>query len=258
MTARDTAAERWRRELAEWAVPDEILASAPREPFVFVPAMFEAPPPDGRESPLATRRALEELPDGGTVLDVGCGGGAASFALAPPAGRLIGVDRQRDMLELFETTAAARGIAAETHLGAWPEIAAEVPIADVAVCHHVVYNAPDLPAFATAMSRHARQRVVIEMTHRHPQDVRRPLWRHFWGIERPDGPTSNVAAEALRESGFDVVVESGAGLVRPESDVAARFWCRMLCLPPEREPEVAEQLDGLSFPRERAVLWWDT
>jgi hypothetical protein len=39
--------------------------------------------------------------------------------------------------------------------------------------------------------------------------------------------------------------------------VEAAFWCRQLCLPAEREPEVAALMRDVEFPRERVTLWWD-
>ncbi len=184
--ASSQAARRWAEELAAWAVPAEILDAAPRRPHVFSPEMFTAPPPGGPLS-RSSSIAAEALDDGGAVLDVGCGGGAAAFAVAPPATSLFGTDRQPDMLALFERTAAERGLPARTVLGSWPEIAEQVPTADVVVCHHVLYNAADIVSFATALHDHAARRVVLEITERHPQVTRAPLWRHFWNLDRPSG-----------------------------------------------------------------------
>ncbi len=165
------------------------------------------------------------------------------------------------MTDLFAATALERGIDAEVYPGMWPDVAADVPIADVVVSNNVLYNVSDIVGFATALDAHSRRRVVIEITHRHPQTVRKPLWKHFWNLDRPDVPTFDTAAAALSEAGFDVQVEESIGTVRNERRaelVDAAFWCRMLCLPPEREAEVAEQLVGIEFPRERLVLWWNT
>lgn len=254
------AARRWAEELAAWAVPAEILDAAPRRPHVFSPEMFTAPPPGGPLS-RSSSIAAEALADGGAVLDVGCGGGAAAFALAPPATSLFGTDRQPDMLALFERTAAERELPARTVLGSWPEIAEQVPTADVVVCHHVLYNAADIVGFATALHDHAARRVVLEITERHPQVTRAPLWRHFWNLDRPSGPTAVLAAEALQAAGFPVHLEPSAPTERDDvraAGVEAAFWCRQLCLPPQREPEVAALLPGLPFPTDRVTLWWNT
>lgn len=259
-TTRSAPAQRWAQELASWAVPPEILAAAPQRPYVFSPEMFAAPAPGGPSS-RSSQLAAEALGGGGVVLDVGCGGGAAAFAVAPPATSLVGTDRQPDMLALFERTAAERGIPARTVCGSWPEVADQVPSADVVVCHNVLYNAADLVAFAAALHDHAERRVVLEVTERHPQVTRAPLWRHFWDLDRPGGPTAELAVEALQEAGFPVRMESSTPTSRDDARAApveAAFWCRQLCLPPEREPEVAALLPDLPFPAERVTLWWDT
>jgi precorrin-6B methylase 2 len=254
-----TAAQRWADELAAWAVPQEILDAAPKRPYVFSPEMFAAPASVPARS-RSTEVAAAALPPGGTVLDVGCGGGAAAFALVPPAGRVVGADRQEDMLRLFEATARERGVPAQTVHGAWPEVAQHVPDADVVVCHNVLYNVPDPVVFATALQEHARHRVVVELTELHPQVYRAPMWQHFWGLARPAGPDASLAAEVLREAGLPVVREDSAPTARDDrraAPVEAAFWCRQLCLPPEREPEVAQLLVGLPFPTTRVTLWWD-
>ena len=262
MTAQETAAQRWARQLADWAIPEEILGGAPRRPFVFAPEIFTAPEPGTFERSLSNRRAAEALSDGGSVLDVGCGGGAAAFAVAPPATAVIGTDRQDNMLELFAATAQRRGIAARVHVGSWPEIADAVPVADVVVCHNVLYNVADIGAFVAALDAHARRRVVIEITPKHPQDRRRMLWRHFWNLERPHEPTAATAVEAIAEAGLDPVAEESLLPEDPRAAVRREFeapqWCRNLCLPPEREPEVAALVADVPFPRERVTIWWDT
>ena len=261
MAPHETAAQRWTRQMADWAIPDEILAGATHQPFTFTPEIFAAPEPGTFERSLSNRRAAEALDGGGSVLDVGCGGGAAAFAVAPPATEVTGTDRQTDMLELFEATARQRGVAAQVHAGSWPEVAAEVPVADVVVCHNVLYNVADIPPFVAALDAHARRRVVIEITPKHSQDRRRMLWRHFWNLERPHEPTAATAVEVITEAGLDPVVEES---VLPEDPRVARRreleapqWCRNLCLPPEREPEVAALIADVPFPRERVTIWWD-
>jgi len=256
-----SAAEQWSAELAGWQIPAHILESAPQQPAVFPSEMFAAPP--AGQSPLsrAGERAAEALGHGGTVLDVGCGGGAAGFALVPPATALIGTDRQRDMTAAFAATAAERGVPCETVTGSWPQVAGSVAVADVVVSHNVLYNVPDLLAFAKAAHAHSRRRVVFEITAFHPQTSRAPMWKHFWGIDRPSGPTAVLAAEVLTEAGFGLEMEESIATQRDAqraASVEAAFWTRQMCLPPEREAEVAEFAAATPFPTERVVLWWDT
>lgn len=255
------AATRWSEHLAAWAVPQKILDAAPRRPYVFSPEMFAAPPSGAHPPSRSTQLAAQALIGGGSVLDVGCGGGAAAFALVPPARAVIGTDRQEDMLGLFAATAEERGVPWQTFPGTWPDIADGVPGADVVVCHNVLYNVSDLAGFAAALQAHARRRVVLEVTELHPQVYRAPLWRHFWDLDRPSGPDAALAVQVLQEAGFPVQREDSEPTARDASRAApveAAFWCRQLCLPPEREPEVAPLLAELPFPAQRVTLWWDT
>lgn len=256
-----TAAQRWATELGAWRIDDEILATAPESPYVFPPELF-APRDDAPAGTPSQQRARQALPDAGTVLDVGCGGGAAALALVPPAGRVLGVDVQPDMLALFARGAAERGVAHAEFEGRWPEVAPQVPAADVVVAHHVAYNEAELAAFAVALGGHARRRVVLELTAVHPWVPVGPLWRHFHGQDRPDGPTAQLAAEVLREAGLPVHVEEWERAEGPR-DVprAARvaFMRRRLCLPASRDPEVDALLGPDADPRVRAIatIWWD-
>jgi SAM-dependent methyltransferase len=268
------ATERWARELAGWGIPEEILAAAPESPWGFPaePFRVRAERALTRETTASTRRALEVLPESGSVLDVGVGGGAASLPLAGSASLLVGVDTSTDMLEAFAESARTHGVEARAILGAWPEAAMNAPEADVVVCHHVLYNVGDLAPFVLALDGHARRRVVIEITATHPLSWMSGLWRRFHGLERPEGPTADDALEALAELGLPVSREDerrtplSSGFERREDAVA--LVRRRLCLPPEDDDEIAEALgplliqrDGLwaAGPREQtlATLWWN-
>ena len=251
-----TAATRWRDELEGWAIPDDILAKAPESPWGFPPELFAAPP-DPVETP-SRDHALEALPVGGTVIDVGCGGGAGGLALVPPAGLVIGVDESAKMLDTFAATAAARGVAQRVVQGHWPDVAADAGEADVVVCHHVLYNVGDLPPFVRALSAAARRRVVVEITATHPMTTSASLWRHFHDLDRPDGPTADLALEVIRDVGIDARIERWS---RPPRDVAREVYVRMnrqrLCLPVEAEPEVDRVMGPTDLPRDVVTLWWD-
>jgi SAM-dependent methyltransferase len=268
MTA--SAAERWRADLESWAIPDEILARAPENPWHFPVELFvsRAEAADDHLT-FSNQAALVALPDGGSVLDVGCGGGGASIPLASKAGELIGVDSSGDMLAAFAEQAERRGVSARTVDGRWPDVAGVTPIAEVVVCHHVFYNAQDLAPFALALTDHARRRVVAELTTMHPLSRMNPLWKRFHGIERPTRPTAMEAIAVLREAGLDVRWqqwnEPRPGGFRKKEDLAA--WTRrLLCLPLHRTDEVARAIepmvlerDGLYGFDDRPVvtIWWD-
>ena len=252
-----TAAERWASELAAWAIPDHIMAQAPESPWEFSPALFKPPLEPTPDTPSRVR-AHEALPDGGSVLDVGCGGGAAGLALVPPAGRVTGFDQSRELLDLFVARAAELGVAHEAVQGSWPDDAAGVGPADVIVNHHVVYNVPDLGAFAAELTAHARNRVVMELSGHHPRFGLNDLWRHFWDTDRPNGPTADDAIELLTDTGLDVSVERSPRMHRSiphEARVASVR--KYLCLPAERDPEIAGLLADLpEVAGEVVTLWW--
>jgi SAM-dependent methyltransferase len=244
----DDPLARWRAQLEAWAIPEEILAAAPESPWSFPVGLFRARAEragaGGRQTP-SNREAARWLPPGGSVLDVGAGAGAASLPLAGVAGQLVAVDESAAMVQAFLAAAAGAGARAEGVQGRWPEVAGRVGPADVVVCHHVLYNVADLAPFAAALTDHARHRVVVELTDRHPLVGLAPLWRRFHGLERPSGPTAGDAAAALAALGLDVERqdwESGDRLGFDRFEELVAFTRRRLCLPADRDPEVAEAL----------------
>lgn len=253
-----TAAEHWASELAAWAIPEHIMAQAPESPWAFSPALFRPPAEPTPDTPSRVR-AREALPEGGSVLDVGCGGGAAGLALVPPAGRVTGFDQSQELLDLFAARAGELGVEFQAVQGSWPEDAATVGPADVVVTHHVAYNVPDLGGFARELSSHARNRVVMELSSFHPRYGVNHLWRHFWAVDRPEGPTADDAIAVLREVGIEPAVERAPRAGRPiDRERRVASVRRYLCLPPERDAEVDALLgDDTSARGEVVTLWWD-
>lgn len=255
------AARRWAEDLGAWAIPEEILAAAPQSPYGFDVGLFARIADEALERETPSRQlACEALPEGGSVLDVGCGGGAASLPLAPPAGLLVGFDQGAGMLEAFAERAEARGVAHRTIEGTWPYAADQAPVADVVVCHNVFYNVSDLAPFVRHLSEHARDRVVVQLTEHHPLHWLNPFWKELHGIDRPDGPTSEDAAAVVREAGFDPGMqtwERPMGAHRSEEEHLA-FVRQRLCVGPERDPEIRRLMGRYPPPERRpsATLWW--
>jgi hypothetical protein len=225
-------------------------------------ALFE---PEASTLTPSHRRALEALNPGDDVLDVGAGRCAMSLPLRPPAKRIIAVDGAADML--------ANSPADSTVLGRWPDVAARAGRATVAVCGHVLYNVSDLTPFIKALNDAAERRVVIEITASHPRHrpLERDLWRHFWGIDRPTGPTWQDARAVIRDAGTEPQVELWQSEQRggfPTLDELVAWMRRIVCLSSSRDPEVrsivsqhAVERNGRwrmsTEPRELATLWWD-
>jgi cyclopropane fatty-acyl-phospholipid synthase-like methyltransferase len=257
------AGRRWAAMLAGWSIPDELVASAPESPYFFDPEVFI----EIADTALARREdtpsdavAREVLPPSGTVLDIGVGAGAASLRLDP--GRIVGVDPSSELLAAFAERAGRRGVEATTIAGQWPDVASQVPMASVVVCHHVIYNVADFAAFAAELSAHARRRVVVELTTVHPMGWMAPYWEALHGLPQPDRPTVEDAIDVLAALGisdvrqerwardYQMIGESGP-------DQLARV-ARRLCLSPMRHEELRRLLVAIPPPRERevATLWW--
>jgi SAM-dependent methyltransferase len=250
-----TAAERWREGLAAWAIPDDLVAAAGRSPWGHPVARFAARADHDLAAPGGA--SFEQARDGltaaatsgrpATVLDVGAGAGAASLPLAPWATGVTAVDPSGEMLSAFQERAerVVPAVRWRTVQGRWPDAADEAGEHDVVVCHHVVYDVPDIAPFLAALTAVARSRVVLEMPPEHPLTWMAPLWRRFHGTQRPDRPTVDDLVAVLHESGVrSLTVERW---VRAEHDTMSRqdrvaLITRRLCLPPSREQEVAAAL----------------
>ncbi|MEL6891786.1 MAG: methyltransferase domain-containing protein [Actinomycetota bacterium] len=242
------AGRRWAEALGEWAIPDEILAQAPTSPWEHNPATFAVDDTLDREV-LSAQVARSVLPtEGGSVLDVGCGGGRAAMSLVPPAERVIGVDESPAMLAEFTSAAADAGVRSMTTQGRWPDVAADAPVADVVTCHHVAYNVADIEPFLLELTAHARLAVVLVLPVRHPMACWSPAWRHFWGLERPTSPTSDDLAAVLGELGLDAERWEMArpALSRNAEEPSTRVPVagRILCLPTSRADEIRAYLDA--------------
>jgi SAM-dependent methyltransferase len=267
------AQTRWRDQLASWAIPERITAAAADSPWRLPTGTFarRAQRQIAAATGFSYEKAADALDPPGSVLDVGAGAGAASLPLAARTTELTAVDTSEAMLATLTELAQPLNLRLHTVIGAWPDVADTVAPADVVVCHHVLYNVPDLKDFALALHDHARRRVVIELTARHPMAALNPLWRVMHDLDRPDGPTAEDAADVLRECGLSPNAHAWPRPPRPEYPSFAELLTatrQRLCLPPERDDELTEAMLELGVdpqhpydlpaPDERVVtLWWD-
>ncbi|MCG5217813.1 methyltransferase domain-containing protein [Streptosporangium soli] len=267
MTERSTdspaaLAARWRADLERWAIPAEIAANAPVNPWGHAVDRFARRTDASLARPGGPtfERVLAALPEGGTLLDVGAGTGAAGLPAAKDRrARLIAVDENAGMLaRLGELSPEAVTIE-----GRWPDIADKVPVADVAMCAHVVFNVPDLAEFFAALTAHARRRVVVELPEEHPTSWAAPLWAHFHGVTRPVTPTARDAVDLAAAMGHDVDEETYPApddLFESVEELAGSA-CRRLCLDPARAAEVADAALVLGVwplpPRRWTTMSWE-
>lgn len=258
-----SAAERWRASSEGWAIPPEILDAAPVSPWGCVVADFAERAAGAATAPpdRAAAIALAALRERGTVLDIGCGGGAASIPLTSRASLVTGLDQSPGMLASFTETLAGRGAEVATLEGVWPDDAGPAPTADVVVVHDVLHNVAELVPFVEALTTHAHRRVVTVLPDRHPLAWLTPYWHLLHGLDRPPGPTADDALAVIDELGTDV---RGERLIQPTRwaragrEEAIATVRRRLCLTRDRDPEITAALDRVPPPSHRLawVLHW--
>jgi SAM-dependent methyltransferase len=264
--------DRWRADLAAWAIPEYITASVAESPWVLPRQVFarRADRTAAAPSGPSYQRALAALDPPGSVLDVGAGAGAASLPLLPRATSLTAVDSDAAMLTQLTQRAAAAGVAPRTVLGSWPDAAAQAGPADVVTCHHVLYNVPEAAPFVTALTASARRLVVVEITERHPIAALNALWLRFHGLQRPESPTAGDLIRILTAMGLAPGHETWhreGGRDYASFDELVDVTRRRLCLPPERAAELAGALADIGVDpehpdlgspgRDVVTIWWD-
>jgi SAM-dependent methyltransferase len=263
----------WRENLAAWAIPEHITAAVPDSPWVLPRQVFARRADRLRQAPAGPSYQLEwdTLDPPGSVLDVGAGAGAACLPLAPRTSTLTAVDTDQGMLDLLAERARAAGLDPRLRVGGWPDVAAQTAPADLVTCHNVLYNVPDLGPFIEALTGHARRRVVVELTTAHPLTSLNPLWLHFHGVQRPEGPTSGDVLAILDALGlraghtkWNRPAEADYATVRELAEVTRR----RLCLPAERAAEVEAALRDTGLSGGQAsdlgtaghavvTIWWE-
>lgn len=263
------AGQRWKEQLESWAIPRHILDQAEVAPWAHDPATFAVDDTIDPSNPIHEWAREMLPPNGGSVFDVGCGGGRSSIPLVPRASWIVAVDESPAMLARFAQAAEEVGVRHTEIQGRFPDIVRDAEMAgrpidpcDVVVCHHVLFNVADLEPFVIGLTAMARLGVVVVIPPRHPLSSWNPAWKHFWDLDRPDGPTADDAVSVIRALGFDpeIAVVPRPALARQADDprslaIAAR---RRLCLSADREEEIVAWLEENppEFMREVVVLRW--
>jgi SAM-dependent methyltransferase len=240
--------DRWRSDLADWAIPDHITATVPdSSPWVLPREVFarRADRVTAAPSGPSFDQALAALDPPGSVLDVGCGAGAACLPLLARCRALTVVDTEADMLDLVAGRAIAAGIDPRRVQGRWPDVAPLAGVADVVTCHHVTYNVAEIEPFLRALTAAARRTVIVEMTARHPLTTLNDLWLRFHGLARPARPTADDLLAILTGLGISARHQRWTrpggrdyGSLAELADVTRR----RLCLPADRADDVARAL----------------
>lgn len=272
----------WREMLKAWALPAEVVASAPDSEeagdgdngWQHMARYFQRMTEQALEGPPGPliSHVLARATPATTVLDVGAGTGRQTLRLAPHVGRVIAVEPSPAMREFLTREVEKRGLTnVQIVPDRWQD--AEVPVVDIAVCANVLYDVQDLVPFVRKLDAHAGEACFIEITFRHPLTPMNDLWRRFRGIERPEYPDYFDALAVLHQMGIyaNVQIEDVlTGFWFTSLDEAVEWYRRQLHLEPdpqrdaqlrayfeERSHEIGDRVYAGSPTRRVVVLWWE-
>ncbi|HEX5631089.1 MAG TPA: class I SAM-dependent methyltransferase [Acidimicrobiia bacterium] len=271
----ETAArEAWRTMLEGWAIPQRLIDEVGVDPHRWHPEFWERmrgfEVSGIEETP--TFRVVTDLSQGGSVLDLGEGTSRLAVPLAKHGHRVTAVERDPEAARALTADAAQGGATITVIVGAWPVVAGNTGVHDVALSTHVVYDIPSIGGFLEAMHDRARRGVVVEMTPRHPWTPLSRYFRSLHSLDRPSRPSVDDFVLAVREvTGREPTVEhwsAPTGLRFADLQELLTFYRRRLLVPPIRSMEAAALLekdirrteDGwlVLGPLERDVVtvWW--
>jgi precorrin-6B methylase 2 len=184
----------------------------PDAPDFYAPvtSLFRADPTRADEPALAV--LLESVRPGETWLDIGAGAGRYALpiarALAPTGGSVVAVEPSAGMLAGLHEIAAEHGITnVRTIEARWPDAAADVGRADVALIAHVSYDIAAIGPFLAAMEAAASRLCVAVLMERQPSSIADVCWPPVWGEPRVALPALPEFVELLRAHGHEPAIQ---------------------------------------------------
>lgn len=269
------AADRWRRDLEAWALPDWLMAGAEDSPYGWSQAVWKRRSEEAALQPdtPTTVRVRSFLNAGGGLLDVGAGRGRASLPHAVEGAQLTAVEPDPGMAAGLCEDAAALGLSVDVVQERWPQARRSIGSVNVAMSAHVVYDVAEIAEFVAGLDDVADIGVVIELSERHPWSDLTPLYQQVHGLERPAGPTADDLVEVIGETvGRKPWIEkwSRPGQIWFEGwDELCDFFGRRLVVPRAARPGLKAILEDRVIEdsgrlvvggdeRRLATIWWET
>ena len=165
---------------------------------------FKADP--WRTDDLLVNRLKQEVQPHHTLLDVGAGAGRLSLPLALNCRHVAAVEPSASMAQVLSQQMTDLSIQNVSLIQAkWEE--AEVEVADIVLCCHVLYVVADIERFVRKLESHARQSVLVVLYKSAPQSQTYSLWKRVHGEDRLPLPSMPQLQEVLSELDIDSQVE---------------------------------------------------
>lgn len=256
----------WKDELSKWAIPESIIDTSKQSPWKLSPEKFA--PTQSRKTSLTVKRISEFINQNSengaqTLLDVGCGAGGLSICFAKELEQVTGIDASEEMLAAFRDNWKKENLESSklrTLVGIWPTVAPQAGQADLVICANVLFNVPEPCEFITALDRAANGAVFIEVHERHPHHVANPVWKHFWGLDRPDSPTAEDLVAIIESLGISPQSERfyrDAIGPREVDDELVLSMAQRACIDPSDFNRLKEFLKENPIRRpEYRLIWW--
>lgn len=204
----------------------------------------------------AVMRLLGKVPDGSTVLDVGCGTGFLTAKLARPNVRVLGIDPSASSIREAEAHASRLGITTlEFEASPVETLAPPTSRFDFVVANMTLMDLPDLGGATRAISQLAAESCVVVWTITHPW-----FWPCYWGYEGE--PWFDYSREIFIESEFRISKErtrfSTTHVHRPLEAYVSAFRAEGFSIEVVEEPKpdtgtMSMYPDPWAFPRFLAV-----
>ncbi len=148
------------------------------------------------------RRICDSLPEGGTVVDLGCGTGDLFPVLLQKADHVIGVERSSKMLEEARKSYGSKPETVDIRVGELEHLPLRDGEADTAITNMVLHHLPEPRRALQEANRILRKHgtlLIVDLIQHEDESMREAFGDHWLGFQ------PNVLESWLHEFGFDII-----------------------------------------------------